>query len=72
MKKNQKQKSRDTVPSKVPSVRFSIAGIFMNFTPLSLSGLVTLGLKYKLVTLNFGEGRHHLILMHTLSVHISS
>ncbi len=27
----------------------------------SLSGLVTLGLKYKLVTLTFGGARHHLI-----------
>jgi hypothetical protein len=33
----------------------------MIFAPLSLSGLVTLGLKYKLVTLIFGGASHHLI-----------
>jgi hypothetical protein len=42
-------------------VRFSIARIFMMLTPQSLSGLVTLGLKYKLVTLTFGGARHNLI-----------
>jgi hypothetical protein len=40
---------------------FSIARIFMIFTPWSLSGLMTLGLKYKLVTLNLDGTRHHLI-----------
>jgi hypothetical protein len=42
-------------------VRLLIALIFIIFTPYSLSGLVTLGLKYKLVTLIFGGARHHLI-----------
>ncbi len=44
-----------------PSVRFSIAQIFMIFTPWSLSGLVTLGLKCKLVPFNFEGTRHHCI-----------
>jgi len=33
----------------------------MIFATKSISGLVTLGLKYKLVTLIFGGARHHLI-----------
>ncbi len=40
-------------------MRFSIARIFMIFT--TIKPLVTLGLKYKLVTLTYGEARHHLI-----------
>ncbi len=42
-------------------MRFSIARIFMIFTPYSLSGLATLGLKHKLINLTFGVARHHLI-----------
>jgi hypothetical protein len=39
----------------------TIAPIFMIFTPLSLSGLVNLGLKFKIVTLTIWGAMQHLI-----------
>jgi hypothetical protein len=45
----------------VPKCEIFDRSDFHIFTPESLSGLLTLGLKYKLVTLNFRGARHHLI-----------
>jgi hypothetical protein len=67
----------------VPKCEIFESSDFHYFYTISLSGLVTLVLKYKLVTFNFEGARHHLVfgvqaehtckeLMRTLSMRISS